>query len=247
MKYRNKQVIIEAFTLSRGDCMPKDQYDYIKRIQDHCVKWTNMKESEAWDFGFRCWQLGYVRQPGKKLLEVPVGGIIKSSIGVEYIVLEHNLDGTRVLRKVLLNNQMEFDSINNNYANSDIDKYLNDEYLKNEIIPGFGEESVVDRDINLWSLDGFNDYGHHTTKIGLLTLDDYRKYHKNILNKNMESCWWLSTPDSTPSGTGDRYVRYVDSVGGVGYRDCGCIRGVRPDLILKSSIFVYFQNDRKCK
>lgn len=42
--------------------MPKDQYDYIKRIQDHCVEWTNMTESEAWEFGFRCWQLGYVRQ-----------------------------------------------------------------------------------------------------------------------------------------------------------------------------------------
>lgn len=181
-------------------------------------------------------QLGMA--PQKKILEVPVGKIIKSSIGVEYIVLEHNLDGTRVIRKDLLNNRMEFDSSNNNYATSDIDRYLNDEYLKNEIIPGFGEGNVMNRDINLLSLDGFDDYGHHTTKIGLLTFDDYRKYHKNILNKNMESWWWLSTPDSTPSGTGDRYVRCVDSGGDVCYVGCDCDGGVRPDLLLKSSIFV---------
>lgn len=181
----------------------------------------------------------------KKLLEVPVGRIIKSSIGVEYIVLEHNLDGTRVIRKDLLNNRMEFDSSNNNYATSDVDRYLNGEYLKNEIIPGFGEESVMDRDINLWSLDGFDDYGHHTTKIGLLTLDDYRKYHKNILNKNMENWWWLSTPDSNPSctGTGDCCVLCVCSYGDVSYDSCDYDRGVRPDLILKSSIFVYLVED----
>lgn len=61
-----------------GDCMSKEQYDYIKRIQNDCIERTNMTESEAWDFGFRCWQLGYVRPQGQKLLEVPVGGIIKS-------------------------------------------------------------------------------------------------------------------------------------------------------------------------
>jgi hypothetical protein len=45
-----------------GDQMPKEQYDYIKAIQDDCLESTNMTENEAWDFAFRCWQLGYKRE-----------------------------------------------------------------------------------------------------------------------------------------------------------------------------------------
>lgn len=39
--------------------MPKEQYEYIKRIQDDMLECTNMTENEAWDFAFRCWQCGY--------------------------------------------------------------------------------------------------------------------------------------------------------------------------------------------
>lgn len=44
-----------------GSCMPKEQYEYIKSIQDDCLKSTNMTEQEAWSFAFRCWQLGYAK------------------------------------------------------------------------------------------------------------------------------------------------------------------------------------------
>ena len=42
-----------------GDCMPKEQEEYIKSIQKDCMENTNMTESEAWNFAFRCWQLDY--------------------------------------------------------------------------------------------------------------------------------------------------------------------------------------------
>lgn len=174
-----------------------------------------------------------------ELSKVEPGQVIKSTIGVEYIVLEQYGDmRTRVIRKELLTERKEFDSSNNNFATSDIRNYLNDEYYIEELVPGFGEGNIIDHDINLLSLDGYDDYGKCSVKVGLLTIDDYRKYHKNLLKDNMDSWWWLSTPDSTPSGYGDDCVRYVDSGGGVGYDVCDCIEGVRPDLILKSNIFV---------
>lgn len=36
--------------------MPKEQYHFIKAIQDHMLEASNMNQHEAWDFGFRVWQ-----------------------------------------------------------------------------------------------------------------------------------------------------------------------------------------------
>lgn len=40
-----------------GDCMPKEQFDFIKGIQDKMLDATNMTEDEAWNFAFRVWQM----------------------------------------------------------------------------------------------------------------------------------------------------------------------------------------------
>ena len=37
-----------------GDCMPKEQRDYIEAIQLDCMERTNMTIEEAWNFAFRC-------------------------------------------------------------------------------------------------------------------------------------------------------------------------------------------------
>ena len=39
-----------------ADCMPKEQYDFIREIQRHMLDASNMTEYEAWDFAFRVWQ-----------------------------------------------------------------------------------------------------------------------------------------------------------------------------------------------
>lgn len=174
-----------------------------------------------------------------ELSKVSVGRVIKSLDDVEYIVLEHFGNGTtRVIRKELLEDRLKFDDECNNFRKSSINKYLNNEYYKNEVVPGFGENNVLDHEVDLLSLDGLDDYDKTSVKVGLLTIDDYRKYRKNCLKENMDSWWWLSTPDSTPSGYGDGYVQCVGDSGGVNCGGCGWGRGVRPDFILKSSIFV---------
>lgn len=166
------------------------------------------------------------------LLALKVGDIFKVD-NVEYIVLDQlNGNQTAVIRKDLLEDAMEFDSDNNNWRTSSIRKYLNGEYLE-EIEKAFGKDRIINHTVDLLSLDGLNDYGTSIDKISLLTIDQYRKYRK-VFGGNLNSWWWLITPDSTPSGLSARYVRCVDSGGGVGYGDCGYDGGVRPFFILQS-------------
>lgn len=152
---------------------------------------------------------------------------------VEYIVLEQLANNqTAIIRKDPLDDDMEFDSDNNNWKTSGIRKFLNEEYLK-EIEKVFGKHGIVDHTVDLLSLDGLDDYGTSIDKVSLLTVDQYRKYRKT-LGDNLESWWWLATPDSTSSGWSSRYVLYVCSGGIVSYGDCGCDVGVRPFFILQS-------------
>ena len=166
------------------------------------------------------------------LLTLKPGEVFKIN-GVEYIALEQ-LDNnqTAVIRKELLEEKMMFDSDNNNWKISGIRKRLNEEYLK-EIENAFGKDKIVDHTVDLLSLDGLEDYGTSIDKVSLLTIDQYRKYRR-ILGENLDSWWWLVTPDSTPTGFGSVYVRYVDSGGDVGYSDCSWDGGVRPFFILQS-------------
>ena len=53
-----------------SNCMPKEQREYIEKIQKDCLESTNMTESEAYSFAFRCWQMDYVKQSAEyKYLE----------------------------------------------------------------------------------------------------------------------------------------------------------------------------------
>ena len=165
------------------------------------------------------------------LLTLKPGEVFKIN-GVEYIALEQ-LDNnqTAVIRKELLEENMIFDSDNNNWKISDIRKRLNEEYLK-EIENAFGKDKIVDHTVDLLSLDGLEDYETSIDKVSLLTIDQYRKYRR-VLGKNLDN-WWLVTPDSTPTGYGSRCVRYVLSDGNVRYCRCDYGGGVRPFFILQS-------------
>lgn len=44
-----------------SNCMPKGQREYIDKIQKDCLESTNMTESEAYSFAFRCWQMDYIK------------------------------------------------------------------------------------------------------------------------------------------------------------------------------------------
>lgn len=165
------------------------------------------------------------------LLSLKTGEIFEVN-NVEYIVLEQlHANQTAVIRKELLDD-MEFGDDNNNWKTSSIRKYLNGDYLK-EIEEAFGKDRIVEHKVDLLSLDGLDDYGVSIDKVSLLTIDQYRRYRK-VLGDNLENWWWLSTPDSTPSGYSGRYVQYVLSDGDVDFDDCDYVGGVRPFFILQS-------------
>jgi len=120
----------------------------------------------------------------------------------------------------------------NNYADSYIRKNLNESDLAKELKEKFGDR-LVPIETDLLSLDGLNDYGKVDGDIlAIPTIDLYRECRRKIYN--LDTWWWLSTPDSTPSGYGSDDVRYVDSNGDVSYSWCDNSRAVRPFFILKA-------------
>ena len=171
---------------------------------------------------------------GKELSSLKPGEVFKKN-GTEYIVCEHFENGsTAIIRKECLEDGIEFGDTNN-WAESGLRKFLNNEYLKN-ISDDFSQDNILDHEVDLLSLDGYDDYGRTTDKVSVLTIDQYRKYHKFI--GNVDRWNWLATPDSTPSGTDASDVRIVDDCGRVGWRYSGNWYGVRPFFLLKSSISV---------
>ena len=176
-----------------------------------------------------------VPSSGVELSTLEPGTVFKKN-GVEYIVCEQHDDRrTSVVRKECLENSMKFGD-NNNWIDSNVRSYLNEKYLP-DIENDFGEDNILVHDVDLTSLDGYNDYGVSKDKVSLMTIDRYRKYHKYI--GDIGEWNWLSTPDSTPSGISSSGVLCVSWVGGVRWDDCYYFsEGVRPFFILKSSISV---------
>lgn len=171
---------------------------------------------------------------GKELSLFAPGEVFEKN-GVKYIVCEHfEGGGTAVVRKECLEDGMEFGDTNN-WVESGIRKFLNGQYLKN-ISDDFGRDNILDHEVDLLSLDGYDDYGRTTDKVSVLTVDQYRKYHKFI--GNIDRWNWLATPYSTPSGTGASRVQIVYDSGDVDWYYSGYCVGVRPFFILKSSISV---------
>lgn len=181
-----------------------------------------------------------VANAGIELSLLKPGDVFEKN-NISYIVCEQFDNGTAaVVRKECLDKTMEFGS-NNNWKESGWRKYLHGDYLK-EIENAFGNDNIVKHELDLTSLDGYDDYGISVDKVSAMNIDRYRKYHKYIGDTG--ESYYLSTPDSTPSGIGSSGVRYVDSSGNVSWCCPGDERSVRPFFILKSSISVSFGQSR---
>ena len=164
------------------------------------------------------------------------GDSFKGKNGGEYILWFFGKNrNAAVLRKDLLPNDMRFGE-NNNFDGSIVETYLNSTYLR-EIEDEFGEDNIVEHDVDLWSLDGLRDYGVIKRKVSIPTIDLYR-LHRDTFGQNKPRAFWLSTPNSTPSGYGAVGVRCVDRIGDVGYDWLRYGLAVLPFFILKSSISV---------
>lgn len=178
-----------------------------------------------------------------KVSSLNPGDVFKDRDGEEYIVLEHPEDGrTAVLKKGLLE-EMQFGS-SNDWRDSYIRQELNSTYLRS-LEEKFGEENILVHTVDLFSMDGLDDYGKCQDKVSILTADEYRRYRKALEKANgaaVGDWWWLCTPDSTPSGDGSSYVRYVYSSGTMGgYAANNGRFAVRPFFILASSALVFHE------
>lgn len=178
-----------------------------------CLNWAETK-----------WRLG----------DLNLGDVFKGESETEYIVCGHERFGTYVVRRELLNETMKFGDTNN-WTQSKIRKYLNEDYLR-VIQEEFGNENIVEFKRDLISLDGYNDYATCVDKVSMMNILEYMKYHKYV--GNCDSYHALITPNSTPLGCGAESVQYVRDDGRIGYDWCGSDFGVRPFFVLKSSIFV---------
>lgn len=170
----------------------------------------------------------------RKLGDLNPGDVFKGKSETEYIVCGHEHFVTYVVRRELLNETMEFGDTNN-WAESNIRKYLNEDYVQ-VIEREFGNGNIVAFERDLISLDGYNDYATCVDKVSMMNVLEYMKYHKYVGNCDFRHA--LITPDSTPLGWGASCVRYVGVGGCVDYGWCSGDFGVRPFFVLKSSIFV---------
>ena len=128
----------------------------------------------------------------------------------------------------------KFDRRSNNYANSDIRKYLNTEVLK-ELEVAVGAENIIPFERDLISLCGLKEYDTCEDKVSLISVDEYRKY-REFLPRTGE-WWWTLTPDSVESNGDESWVNIVSPSGRFYYYGCNYDLGVRPFCIFSSSIF----------
>lgn len=127
-----------------------------------------------------------------------------------------------------------FDNNSNNWNKSSLRTYLNGE-LYEKISKEIGKENIISFQRDLLSLDGQEEYGESEDFVSLLTVDEYRKYRKNI--PNISKWWWLITPFSTSCNDCEIYYTVVSPSGCIYYSFCYDFIGVRPVCIFSSSIF----------
>ena len=130
------------------------------------------------------------------------------------MVLEHMEDGT--LCMVL---DEDFESKfgeTNNFAESELRKKLNGEYLDEWVKDGAGRVSFVLMQVDLAANDGLRDYGTCECFLAPRTCDQHRKYRYLIPNPK-ENWEWTATAYSTKANGCSITAYQATGTGGLGY------------------------------
>ena len=123
---------------------------------------------------------------------------------------------------------------NNNLAESKILRRLQEEWLP-KVAEAIGEENLCQIHTDLTTLDGLKPYPELESQVSLPTLEFYRKHVEIFDRYKPDNWWWLATPESAQPHDAPRWILCVAPSGFVSF-NIG-VRGVRPFLALKSSIF----------
>lgn len=154
--------------------------------------------------------------------------------GIEFIKFHDTGEGTPVVMKDIAF-ESEFGE------NNDLRKSKVLERMEKEILPkittAIGEENVCTFKTDLTAWDGLKNYGHMESRISLPTMDFYRANVEVFDKYKVGSWWWLATPDTMQPHGKPWWTLCVSPAGGIGGGTYFDGRGVRPFLILKSSIF----------
>ena len=115
----------------------------------------------------------------------------------------------------------------NDFRDSTIRNWLNDEYLGLLQEKGLKNGDILDLEIDLKCTLGQHEYGTDTVKAGLLTLEQYGEYY-DIIPK-VDDWWYLATPWKTPlrspNTNNTNVVWYVFASGGYFFlHSTSCLR-----------------------
>lgn len=154
--------------------------------------------------------------------------------GIEFIKFPDTEEGTPVVMRGIAFNS-DFGS-NNDLRKSRVLERMEKEILP-KIITAIGEENVCTFKTDLTAWDGLKNYGHMESRISLPTMDFYRANVEVFDKYKVGSWWWLATPDTMQPHGEPWWTLCVSPAGILGFDYYYVRRGVRPFLILKSSIF----------
>lgn len=169
-----------------------------------------------------------VRYPGIQ------DGEVFQIAGIDFIKFPSKNGETPIVAKNIL-----FNSVfggNNDLRASKVLKRLQEEVLP-KIIGAIGEENLCTVKTDLTTLDGLKPYGVMESLISLPTMDFYRENVEIFDNHKVNGWWWLATPESAKPHYDPTWVLCVSPSGDIYYGHYYGDFGVRPFLILKSSIF----------
>lgn len=172
--------------------------------------------------------------------------------GVEFVKLEDDMDAAFAVAADTLPERCQFEDDDaeredhNNYAGSLLSKTV-ERWLRDKHPAIFS--AVVERPIDLTTMDGMTDYGKPLAVARALTIDEYRK-HRSILPLTSKPYWLATgwTTHSSPYSDGN-YAYYIYSGGTVGNDSYvyGAYFAPRPALYLKSSILVSVETEDEGK
>ena len=173
--------------------------------------------------------------------------------GVEFVKLEDDLDAAFAVTADTLPECCQFEDDDaeredhNNYAGSLLSKTV-ERWLRDKHPAIFS--AVVERPIDLTTMDGMTDYGKPLAVVRALTIDEYRK-HRSILPLTSKP-YWLATGWTTNSSPRSNvvYAYYIGTGGTVYYNHGGVYSALfapRPALYLKSSILVSVETEDESK
>lgn len=162
----------------------------------------------------------------------------------EFIVLNQEMDITKVISKGFMAKNVRFDPDTGDYNKSVIKKFI-EEKIQPVIESEVGAENIVEHEVSLISVDMQKEFEDVSVKVRPITFDEARLYNDLLVNEDLNDWWWTLTPWSTEK-RGYRYgIAVVCPSGDVGYDDCDYGNGVRPFCILKSNIFVSKKGDKE--